>query len=183
MRTRLMRGKLLLLFMTFGILLAIPAIAFAQDVTDSTTLLPAPTIQSNLPDYSPGDTVTLTGSNWQPGELVHINVNDDQTQAWSRDVDVTADANGNITDQFPLPTTFAALYKVTATGPTSGTATTTFTDGNMRFRTTSLSGSGNVQFPVTWTKYLNNATCQVMGPAANRTTGTGNVVQNFGSGS
>src|SRR5215217_3087997 len=180
MRTRLMRSKFTLFFIVCAVLIAVPgAAALAQDTGTS----PAPTIQSDLPDYAPGDTVTLTGSGWQPGEVVHINVNDDQTQAWSRDVDVTADASGNITDQFQLPTTFAAVYKVTVTGPTSGTATTTFTDGNMRFRTTSLSGSGNVQFPVTWTKYLNNATCQVMGPAANRTTGTGNVVQNFGSGS
>ena len=46
-------------------------------------------------------TVTLTGSGWQPGESVHINVNDDQRQTWSRNVDVTADASGNITDSVP----------------------------------------------------------------------------------
>ena len=97
MRTRLMRGKLTLLFMTLGLLLAVPAIAFAQDLTGSTS--PAPTIQSDKADYAPGELVTLTGSDWQPGESVNINVNDNQTQPWSRNVDVTADASGNITDR------------------------------------------------------------------------------------
>src|SRR5919112_995310 len=132
MRTRLMRGKFTLLFMVLGLLLAVPAIALAQDSTVSTSA--APTIQSDLPDYAPGDTVTLTGSGWQPAEVVHIFVNDDIGQTWGRNVDVTADQSGNITDQFQLPSTFVAVYKVTATGATSGTATTTFTDGNVSFR-------------------------------------------------
>src|SRR5215213_2880274 len=100
MRTRLMRGKFTLLFMMLGILLAVPAIAFAQDVTGSTTSPVVPTIQSDLPDYAPGEVVTLTGSGWQPGESVRIVVDDDglQEQSWQRDVTVTADDSGNITD-------------------------------------------------------------------------------------
>jgi hypothetical protein len=124
MRTRL-RSRITLLFLTCTVLmLVVPAMAFAQT---------SPTIQSDKDDYAPGSTVTLTGSGWQPGESVHINVNDDQGQTWSRDVDVTADASGNITDQFQLPNTFVALYKVTATGAQSGVATTYFTDGNVTF--------------------------------------------------
>src|SRR5207244_10910192 len=34
---------------------------------------------------------------------------------------------------FSLPTTCVATYSVTATGPLSGTATTSFTDGNVKF--------------------------------------------------
>jgi trimeric autotransporter adhesin len=159
MRTKLMRSKFLLLCMTFGLLLAIPAIAFAQDLTGSTSPA-APTIQSDLPDYAPGDTVTLTGSNWQPGESVHINVNDDQTQTWSRDVDVTADASGNITDQFQLPTTFAALYNVTATGVHSGVATASFTDGNVTVRARAGSTPLAVEFPANSSvKRYDNKTC------------------------
>ena len=130
MRTRLMRSKFTLLFMMLGLLLAVPAIAFAQDVTGSTTLLPAPTIQSDKTDYAPGELVTLTGSGWQPGESVHINVNDTFGATWTRNVDVIADASGNITDSFNLPSTFVSDYDVTATGAQSGTATTTFTDSN-----------------------------------------------------
>jgi hypothetical protein len=130
MRTRLMRGKFTLLFMMLGLLLAVPAIAFAQDVTGSTTSPVVPTITSDLPDYPPGATVNLTGSKWQPGESVHINVNDDVGQSWSYDSnpDVIADESGNISHSFTLPNWFVATYTVTATGGTSGVATYTFTD-------------------------------------------------------
>ena len=93
----------------------------------------SPWIQSDQADYAPGATVTLTGGSWQPGESVHIFVNDDEGQTWSRNVDVTANGDGGITDAFALPTSFVAVYTVTATGSTSGTATTSFTDGNVKF--------------------------------------------------
>src|SRR5262245_34877109 len=35
-----------------------------------------PTITSDKPDYGPGGTVVLTGTNWQGDTTVHINVND-----------------------------------------------------------------------------------------------------------
>ncbi len=92
----------------------------------------APTITSDKADYAPGELVTLTGAGWQPGETVHIFVNDDWGSAWTRSVDVEADASGAITDQFNLPNWFAALYSVTATG-SSGIARATFTDANVRF--------------------------------------------------
>src|SRR5215218_281767 len=125
MRTRLMRGKFTLLFMMLGLLLAVPAIAFAQDVTGSTP--PAPTIQSDKADYAPGELVTLTGSGLVPGESVNIVVNDDVGQTWNRNVNVIADPSGNISDSFNLPEFFVANYSVTATGA-SGTATASFTD-------------------------------------------------------
>ena len=37
----------------------------------------AATISSDLPDYPPGATVTLTGAGWQAGESVSIIVTDD----------------------------------------------------------------------------------------------------------
>jgi hypothetical protein len=121
MRTML-RGKVTLLFLTCAvILLVFPAMASAQG---------APTIQSDKADYRPGELVTLTGGNWQPGESVNIKVNDTYGASWSRNVDVTADASGNVTDSFNLPDWFVSDYDVTATGAQSGTATTTFTDGN-----------------------------------------------------
>jgi hypothetical protein len=107
MRTRL-RSKVTLLFMTCTVLMLIfPAMAFAQT---------APTIQSDKTDYTPGELVTLTGANWQPGEKVNIVVNDDAGQTWTRNVDVYADQSGNITDQFNLPNWFVATYSVKATG-------------------------------------------------------------------
>ena len=50
----------------------------------------APMVWSDKADYAPGEQVTLTGAHWQPGETVHIRVNDDTGSSWDRDVDVTA---------------------------------------------------------------------------------------------
>jgi Bacterial Ig-like domain (group 3) len=102
-----------------------------------------PTIKSDLEDYPPGGLVTLTGTGWQPGESVHIFVNDDWGSSWSRHVDVTADASGAITDQFNLPNWFVAEYSVTASGSMSGVATTTFTDARI-VTTATLNGATTV---------------------------------------
>ena len=124
-----------------------PAIQGDQsDIADpSANALPVQTIQSNKADYAPGATVTLTGSNWQPGEYVRIDVNDDQGKTWSRNVDVRADASGRIQDRFQLPEWFVATYEVTAMGTQSGVATTSFTEGNVSFGSTSPApASGNI---------------------------------------
>jgi len=63
-----------------------------------------PSIASDQEDYAPGSLVTLTGSNWAAGEKVHVYVNDNGGQTWERNADVTANATGQITDQF-LPRT------------------------------------------------------------------------------
>jgi hypothetical protein len=111
------------------------------DTTPSTTTAPAsttpspqvysPTIQSDQADYSPGSTVTLTGSGWAPSDAVHIFVNDDVGQTWSYSADVAANGSGGFTVQFQLPASFVANYRVTATGA-SGNATTTFTDASLK---------------------------------------------------
>ena len=64
-------------------------------------------------------------------------MNDDQGETWRRDVDVIAGIDGRITDQFNLPDWFVATYLVTASGPLSGIAQTTFTDGNVKVRSDS----------------------------------------------
>ncbi|HEY3335388.1 MAG TPA: hypothetical protein VGK16_09170, partial [Candidatus Limnocylindrales bacterium] len=88
----------------------------------------AATITSDKADYAPGELVTLAGAGWQPGESVHIFVNDDWGSSWSRNVDVTADDAGAITDQFNLPGWFVAVYSVVATGAESGVIRYSFTD-------------------------------------------------------
>src|SRR5215203_799965 len=131
MRTRLMRSKISLLFIVCAALLAFAGTAMALTSDPSGTTSASPTITSDKADYAPGELVTLTGGNWQPGESVNIKVNDTYGASWSRNVDVTADANGEITDSFNLPNAFVSDYDVTATGAQSGVATTTFTDGNL----------------------------------------------------
>src|SRR5215218_5799936 len=121
-----------------------PAIQGKQsDVADpSANTLPVQTIQSNKADYAPGATVALTGSNWQPGESIRIDVNDDQGKTWSRNVDVRADASGQIQVQFQLPEWLGGTYEVTAMGEQSGVATTSFTQGNVTFGGTSPAPAG-----------------------------------------
>jgi hypothetical protein len=82
-------------------------------------------------------------------------VNDDWGSSWSRHVDVTADAAGAITDQFNLPNWFVASYSVTATGSSSGVATTTFTDGSVRVKTI---GGTSSQSTIGWVLY-NSTDC------------------------
>src|SRR5512139_488884 len=86
------------------------------------------TIASDLPDYPMGAIVTLTGAGWAPGEAVNLFVNDNVFNSWSHSGNIAADENGAFTYQFQLPNWFVATYTAAATGPSSGTATTTFTD-------------------------------------------------------
>ena len=170
MRTYL-RSKVTLLFIVCAALLAFGGMAMAQTTDTSGSTAAAPTITSDKADYAPGSTVTLTGSGWQPGESVHINVNDTYGATWTRNVDVTADASGNITDSFSLPNSFVSDYDVTATGASGAVAKTTFTDadlaiqgstapatqGQTRSFTSAVQGGGNgCQTPVTWS--ASNAT-------------------------
>src|SRR5918912_1019418 len=90
-----------------------------------------PWIATDQPDYPPAANVALTAGGWQPGEPVHVVVNDDEGQTWSYVEDVTADETGGFSLEFTLPDSFVATYSVTATGADaggSGTATTSFTD-------------------------------------------------------
>ncbi|HLO32762.1 MAG TPA: PxKF domain-containing protein [Anaerolineales bacterium] len=114
------------------------AVVLAMLLTSLVLADATPTIASDLPDYGPGDTVHLFGAGWLAGESVHIFVNDNMGSTWSRNADVVAAADGTLTDTFQLPNWFVATYSVTATGATSGTATTTFTDGSLQFVETGL---------------------------------------------
>ena len=59
-------------------------------------------------------------------------MNDDWGSTWSRNVDVIADAGGQISDSFTLPDWFVATYRVVATGACQAPPRTTFTDGNVQ---------------------------------------------------
>jgi hypothetical protein len=134
--------------MATALLASVPA--FAADEQGS-----GPQIWSDKADYSPGESVVLSGSGWAPSELVHITVNDDQGQTWRRDVDVIAGVDGALTDSFQLPEHFVATYTVTATGPLSGTATTSFTDGNVKID----AAPSGIVFQLTETLYSASSDC------------------------
>jgi hypothetical protein len=128
----------LLLLVAAGLLLAVPSALSSSG---------PPTISSDQADYAPGSTVTLAGANWQPGEAVHIVVNDNLGQTWSYSTDLTADSGGGFTNQFQLPTSFIASYLVTATGPESGSATTTFSDSAAQLDQCTNGGVGETPEP------------------------------------
>ena len=129
--------------------------ALADDPSGHTA---APWIASDQPDYAPGSNVVLTGGAWEVGETVRINVNDDRGASWERAVDVTADANGNITDSFRLPDWFIASYTVKATGSSGAVATASFTDGNVGVTSSPVqNGANEVTFALTYTVH-NSAT-------------------------
>jgi hypothetical protein len=113
----------------------------------SPTLPPA--ISSDRPDYAPGETVVLTGETWQPGESARVQVRAEEGYDWSRDVEMIAAGDGTIRDEFRLPDYYVPRYYVTATGETSGTTVTTFTDGNVRVK----SASSTYTFNLTYSKY------------------------------
>jgi trimeric autotransporter adhesin len=98
-----------------------------------------PAVRSDLADYAPGSTVTLTGTGWGVGESVHVTVDDTlgQTWAWLSNPDVLAGLDGSFTLSVTLPNAFIANYTVNAVGSSGAAATTSFTDGNA----TSVSGT------------------------------------------
>src|SRR5438876_6784753 len=91
----------------------------------------AATVATDKPDYAPGETVTITGSGWEPGETVDLVLHEDLELDPDLHLTAVADANGDFTnldfivDVFDIGVTFT----LTATGGSSGqTAETTFTD-------------------------------------------------------
>jgi hypothetical protein len=150
------RALALLAFLLLG------ALVFAGRSQAEVESPPPPQVWSDKADYAPGETVTLSGANWAPGESVHIRVNDDAGETWRRDVDVVADENGALTDQFNLPDWFVAVYNVTATGASSGTATWSFTDASLAIHRGPTGNPPNVTFTVTYQPFSNN-TCTTGG--------------------
>ena len=170
-------GRLLALVLAVSMVFLVASASSAMANPEA----PAPTISSDKDDYAPGETVTLNGSNWQPGEVVHITVNDDQGRTWTRDSVVAADDVGNITDEFNLPDNFVAVYAVTATGPNSGTATTTFTDGNAKVGANLAPGT---TWTLTETLYQSGSNCTgtiKSGPTAVTLSGTQQDTAGVGS--
>jgi hypothetical protein len=108
--------------------LAVAALAWGGAAYGAIAGSGSPTVATDRADYAPGDIVSLTGSGWQAGEVVHVTVNDTAGTDWSAVADVAAADDGTLVVAVVLPDQVISEYTVTATGPLSGTATTTFTD-------------------------------------------------------
>jgi hypothetical protein len=104
-----------------------------QGTTLTASVFTFATVTTDKPDYQPGDTVTLTGAGFQPGEVVAISIVEDSDLDNDSPIqfNVTADGSGGFTDSsFHINTPdLNVSFTLTATGQTSGyTAETTFTD-------------------------------------------------------
>ncbi len=91
------------------------------------------TVNTDRADYSPGTTVTITGTGWVPGEAVTLTlseVNNFADPHPDRTLTAVADDTGNIvnTDFAPEPHHLGVRFSLTAIGSESQ-AQTSFTDG------------------------------------------------------
>jgi len=122
------------------------------------------TVQTDRSDYFPGENVVITGSGWQAGEVVSLELHEDPPIDTHPTLYATADNLGNIfnnefyTDFHDIGITFT----LTATGPISGQATTTFTDSPASLDQCTNGGVGD---PPEQGKHFNNAGNWVNGDA------------------
>src|SRR5207249_7555264 len=114
-------------------------------------------------DYPPGDTVTISGKGWQPGETVAMVLHEEPTQK-EKKLTAIADATGAFanTKYGPDKHDLGVAYTLTATGQTSGfVAQTTFTDhanGNFFVGPTSVLTNSTKTFALTFTDIDGSAT-------------------------
>src|SRR5438034_273650 len=91
------------------------------------------TVKTDKEDYAPGEVVTMTGSGWQPGEAVTLELHEDLDHDEDTDqtLTTTADSSGSILyrEFAPDEHDLGVQFYLTATGRTSGSvAQTTFLD-------------------------------------------------------
>jgi hypothetical protein len=126
-------------------------------------LFGAATVATDQSDYTPGQTVVITGAGFQPGESVTLRIDEnpdvdaDSPIIWA----VATDAGGSFTDtSFVINAgDVGVTFTLTAVGQTSGlTAATVFTDNKNLKITFAGSGTGSVAVSDT-TDSSKNTTC------------------------
>ncbi|MDP3352523.1 MAG: T9SS type A sorting domain-containing protein [Flavobacteriaceae bacterium] len=122
----------------------------------------AATVTTDKADYAPGETVQITGANWQPGEVVYLIVNHysipipdhggtDPHQTW----EVVADSLGHFNATWDVSKyEIGAKLLLIAVGQQSGfTFEVFFTDGNVAFGQIGVPGSNiDMTVSVNYTK-------------------------------
>src|SRR2546426_523374 len=95
--------------------------ASAGQVVLVTSPMRLATVKTDRADYSPGATVTFTGSGWKPGEGVSLLLHEDTTIHADRTLTATADESGNIfNNEFsPEPHDVGVTFYVLASGQAS----------------------------------------------------------------
>src|SRR5262249_41871120 len=91
----------------------------------------AATVTTDKGDYTPGETVIMTGTGWMPGETVELLIQEDPVTHGNLIFYAQADFNGDFINKEYSPELhdIGVVYTLTATGLISGlTATATFAD-------------------------------------------------------
>ncbi|HKS66090.1 MAG TPA: kelch repeat-containing protein, partial [Candidatus Acidoferrales bacterium] len=126
-----------------------------------------PLVQTDLGDYPPGSVVTITGSGFQPGETVTIQLIESPLLDTHGPYTAVADANGNFldTDFVTDPYDLNIRFFLTATGAASGLiAQNTFTDATATNTTLSSNPNpSNLNQSVTLTATVRNGNVQGSG--------------------
>src|SRR5438552_3340661 len=104
-------------------------------MTALSTYARAATVATDQPDYHPGQTVTITGSGWEPGETVDMVLHEDPPLDPDLELTSVADANGDFTntdftvDVFDIGVTFTLTATGLSPGPTTDTRATGAAEG------------------------------------------------------
>ena len=113
-----------------------------QPILQVATFNPA-RIWTDKDDYQPDDPVILSGSGWKPNENVYLYAVDNETEAWTYESTIAADANGGFVDSPYFIVELRHLgvqFHVTALGAQSTMqAAVDFTDANRQINIDSFS--------------------------------------------
>jgi hypothetical protein len=160
-------------------------LAGAGDAGAATELYRFATVRTDQDDYTPGQTVTVTGSGWQPGEQVTITLVESPNIDTHPAITVTADASGKIADSSFVTDQhdFQVRFFVFAHGSASDAATS-FTDGGGAVAVAGVNGTTATTF--SYTGYSDSACNTVAGGQGQNfpksVTVTGNTSANLGLG-
>ncbi len=94
----------------------------------------AASLATDLLDYKPGETVTIMGSGWQPGEAVSLILHPSKDTLSDTTLTAVADANGNFSNSSFTPQEYdrGVEFVLTGRGQSSGlVAQTRFTDATI----------------------------------------------------
>ncbi len=106
-----------------------PAVAPAPAAEEALEVLLDPTLATDKFDYLPGETVYLTGTNWDGNATVAISVVNLATLGEVHAGTALVESDGTIAYSFALPTYFVRMYKAIGVGSDTGrTAEVLFSD-------------------------------------------------------
>ena len=114
----------------------------AQSTAYSDAGLPAPSVTSDKDDYAPGEIAHITGTGWTLDQQVHVEFKEEPDYPDFHIYDINVDIAGNWSIDYPIEVRHLGVkFTVLVDGKqTNYRATTIFTDANVNFNASGLSG-------------------------------------------